>query len=561
MSKLTMKLLFSYFIIVVIMAGLGITAVSTLSAVNDNGISMHEDTVVPLSQIAEIAKFSENTRVQMVTAGNTKDPDLTTIAEENIAYISELISEYKKGRMIPMEQKKFEEFQTNWTLFTDRVAKNISLIRAGKYEEANEGLKLGREPFTIASENLKELIKIKKQVAEDLIKQNEKEYVQSRLTLLIIVLFAVVLAIGIGLFEGKMIAQPVRKISERAYKIANGDLTGEAIQVKNKDEIGDLASSFNEMNESLRRVVSSVYQSSKELSAYSDEMAASSEQVAASATEVSVSMNQVAANTEKGNQSVMDVTKVLLELSSLIQIAKGKASSALLNSKATYETACEGKEIVNDSINKMEIIKTRTIETEDLIQRLDQYSIEIGHITQMITSIADQTNLLALNASIEAARAGDQGRGFAVVAEEVRKLAEQSNDGAHQVGELVRKISGSTGEAVQAMQQNRIEVEQGVKIVASAGSALDRILSAVSVTSKEVDGITDVTDEEVASSEKIVSLIDELSTVMENTTAKTEEVSIATEESSAAIETLSGSAEEVSAMAMELKTSVQIFKI
>lgn len=179
----------------------------------------------------------------------------------------------------------------------------------------------------------------------------------------------------------------------------------------------------------------------------------------------------------------------------------------------------------------------------------------------MITSIADQTNLLALNASIEAARAGDQGRGFAVVAEEVRKLAEQSNDGAHQVGELVRKISGSTGEAVKAMQQNRMEVEQGVGIVASAGHALDRILSAVSVTSKEVDGITDVTDEEVASSEKIVSLIDELSTVMENTTAKTEEVSIATEESNAAIETLSGSAEEVCAMAMELKTSVQIFKI
>ncbi|WP_057768043.1 methyl-accepting chemotaxis protein [Cytobacillus praedii] len=561
MSKLTKKLLLSYFIIVVMMAGLGVTAVSTLSSVNENGISMHEDSVVPLSQIAEIAKYSENTRVQMVTAGNTKDPALTTIAEENIAYISELISEYEKGSMKPIERKKFDEFQTNWTLFTDRVEKNISLIRNGEYEEANEGLKLGREPFSLASENLKELIVIKKQVAEDLVNQSEKEYTQSRITLLIIVLFAVVLAIGIGLFEGKMIAQPLKKISEIASKIANGDLTCEAIQIKNKDEIGDLARSFNEMNESLRKVVSTVYQSSKELSAFSEEMAASSEQVAASATEVSVSMNQVAENTEKGNQSVMDVTKVLLELSSLIQIAKRKASSALLNSKSTYETASEGKEIVNESIHKMETIKRRTIETEGLIQRLDQYSIEIGHITQMITNIADQTNLLALNASIEAARAGDQGRGFAVVAEEVRKLAEQSNDGAHQVGELVRKISGSTGEAVKAMQQNRMEVEQGVGIVASAGHALDRILSAVSVTSKEVDGITDVTDEEVASSEKIVSLIDELSTVMENTTAKTEEVSIATEESTAAIETLSGSAEEVCAMAMELKTSVQIFKI
>ena len=543
------------------MAGLGTTAIVTLSSINQNGIKMHNDSVLPLSQIAEIAKYSENTRVQMVTAESNKDPAPTKIAEENILYLEELIKEYAKDKMNEEEKAKFVEFQENWAVFTERVALNIDLIRNGNYEEANKGIKLGKEPFNRASDNLKELIQIKKQIAEDIIIENQQEYDQSRQILFIIIAGAVILSIGIGLFEGKMIAQPVMKLSARAHRIAKGDLTGELIQVKNKDEIGELANSFNEMNTSLRNLVSSVYQSSEELSAVSEELASSSEQVTASATEVSLSMNQVAENTEKGNQSVMDVTKVLLELSSLIQIAKGKASSALQNSQTTYITANEGKEIVNHSINKMETIRNRTAQTEELIQTLDQYSNEIGQITQMITSIADQTNLLALNASIEAARAGEHGRGFAVVAEEVRKLAEQSNDGANQVSELVRKISGSTGEAVHAMQENRMEVEQGVKIVARAGHALDRILTAVSETSKEVSGITDVTDEEVASSEKIVSLINELSTVMENTTDKTEEVALATEESTASIETVSGSAEEVSAMAMELKTSVQLFKI
>ncbi|MBP2239482.1 methyl-accepting chemotaxis protein [Cytobacillus eiseniae] len=561
MSKLTKKLLISYLIIVVIMAGLGYTAVSTLSSVNQNGRSMHDESVVPLSQIAEIAKYAENTRVQMVTSVNSENSAPTEVAEKNITHIRELFEAYGKMKMDDESKAKFNELQGNWTSFTDIVANNIQFVRNGQFDLANEGLAKGKIPFDKASDNLSELIELNKRVADHLISNNQKEYDQSRYTLLIIVLIAIILAIGIGLFAGKSIAQPVKKISERALQIAKGDLTGESVYVKNKDEIGDLANAFNDMNGSLRQLVTSVYRSSDELSAVSEEMAASSEQVTASVSEISISMNHVAETTDKGNQSVMDVTKVLLELSSLIQIAKGKATAALENSQTTFITANDGKDIVNESISKMELIRNRTIETEELIQRLDQYSLEIGHITKMITNIADQTNLLALNASIEAARAGEHGRGFAVVAEEVRKLAEQSNEGANQVSELVRKISGSTGEAVQAMQQNRVEVEQGVTIVASAGNALDRILTAVAETSKEVDGIKNVTDEEVASSEKIVSLINELSTGMENTTTKTEEVALATEETTAAIETVSSSAEEVSAMATELKNSVHIFKI
>lgn len=561
MSKVTKKLMLSYLMIVVIVVALGVGAIITLYSVNGQNNEMYQNRVVPLALLGEITKYSENTKLQMVSSVSTENIELTKIAEENISHISSLVEKYQEAELTPQEQEIFSTYTNNWSAFTDIVASNISLIRTGKYTEANEGLKKGEVPFTAASEQLNELIQVNNEAAKQLLQESEAEFAKSQVIMILLIIAAVVLAIGIGLVVGWIITTPLKKIADQAYKIANGDLTGEDILVRNKDEIGDLANSFNEMTNSLRSVVTTMTKSSEELTAVSEEMAASSGEVAASAADVSNSMNAVAANTEIGNQSVLDVSKVLLELSSLIQIAKRKATTALNNSETTFQTATNGKEIVNQSIKKMELIRKRTEETESLIQRLDRYSQEIGHITEMITSIADQTNLLALNASIEAARAGEHGKGFAVVANEVRKLAEQSNDGAAQVAELVRKISGSTGEAVQAMLENKKEVDSGVSIVAGAGNALDRILSDVTETLKEVGGITTVTDEEVASSEKIVTLIGELSNVMEKTAASTQEVASSTEETSASMESVSSSAEEVSAMAEELQAAASIFRV
>lgn len=561
MSKVTKKLMLSYLMIVGIVLALGIGAIITLNSVNKQSEEMYQERVIPLSLLGEIAKYSENTRVQMVSSVLTEDAELTKNAEENIVFINSLIEKYEETEMSPTQEEIFSVYTSNWSAFTDIVASNISLVRSGKYAEAKEGLKKGGVPFTAASNQLNELIQVNNEAAEQILQQGQAEFSKSRVIMILLIIAAIVMAIGIGLVVGWIITTPLIKIANRAKKIANGDLTGEDIVVQNKDEIGDLANSFNEMTKSLRSVVATLAKSSEELTAVSEEMAASSSEVAASAADVSNSMNVVAANTEVGNQSVIDVSKVLLELSSLIQIAKRKATTALKNSETTFQNATNGKEIVNHSITKMELIRKRTDETESLIQRLDKYSQEIGHITEMITSIADQTNLLALNASIEAARAGEHGKGFAVVADEVRKLAEQSNDGAAQVAELVRKISSSTSEAVQAMHENKKEVDSGVSIVAGAGNALDRILSDVAETLKEVGGITTVTDEEVASSEKIVTLIGELSNVMERTAASTQEVASSTEETSASMESVSSSAEEVSAMAEELQAAANIFRV
>jgi methyl-accepting chemotaxis protein len=206
-------------------------------------------------------------------------------------------------------------------------------------------------------------------------------------------------------------------------------------------------------------------------------------------------------------------------------------------------------------------IKNQTVATEELIATLSRYSEQIGQITDTITGIAKQTNLLALNAAIEAARAGEAGRGFAVVAEEVRKLAEHSNEEAERVVQLVRKIAESTAAAVASTQRSRVEAESGVDAVQKAGAALEKILTAVLGTVKDMQQIVSVTNDEVATSDKIVQLINSVATGIETMSTHAQHVAAATEEITAAVETVASSAQQTSAMASELRGVVERFKI
>lgn len=559
--KLTQKLILSYLVIAFLMIGLGSYSIFTLKQVNQNGEEIYQTRLIPISKLGQISKYAENTRVQMLQSVNAKDPSFTKVAQENMKEIQALIDSYDSSIMTPEAKTLWNEFTSSWDQFTNRVEINIQLVKQGNYEEAADGLKKGREPFTKASEALMKLMQVNEQLANQLIGQSKAHYAISETILIGAIVLVTILAIAIGWITGRVISRPVLHISSQAASIAQGNLAVEPITVNNKDELRGLAESFNHMVVQLRDLVGTVRSSAEELSAASEELAASSEQVCNSVEEISSNTLNVAKEAESGNQEVVEASKVLLELSSLIQIAKQKATTALTSSQITIDTANQGKEIVDDTIERMSQIQERTIQAKEQIETLHCYTKEIESITQMITNIAAQTNLLALNASIEAARAGEHGKGFAVVANEVRNLAEQSNMGASKVSELIRKISISMQEVVTSTQENRLEVEQGTAIVSQAGVALENILHAVENTRKEVNGIKEITTEEVATSDKIVTLIHSLANMIENTASSAEQVSSAVVETSASMQTVSSSAEETSSMATSLKNAVDVFKL
>ncbi|WP_308899104.1 methyl-accepting chemotaxis protein [Candidatus Desulfosporosinus nitrosoreducens] len=376
----------------------------------------------------------------------------------------------------------------------------------------------------------------------------------------LVTVLVAILGILIGIFAARRITSPIKVLQGLMAQACEGNLLLKA-SVETSDEVGQLCESFNTMIASQLEIVKSVKNSSVDLAAASQEMAASSAEVSATAVTVSQRNQMVAQSMISASNSSTETSQVLIELSALIQIAKDKALSASAKSSTSIKTATEGKATVNVVMKSMNTIHNKTKEAEKVIGLLNEYSQKIGMINATITGIADQTNLLALNAAIEAARAGESGRGFAVVAEEVRKLAEQSNAEAMNISQLISKITENTDSAVIAMKDSLVEVEIGVEEVNKAGESLENILAAVKETVSDIDGIAKVTNDEVASSDKIVELIEAVAEIIESTNQDAQEVSTAIEETTATIETVAASSEQASAMAQNLNSLINRFKI
>ncbi|PZD97641.1 hypothetical protein DNH61_01870 [Paenibacillus sambharensis] len=309
--------------------------------------------------------------------------------------------------------------------------------------------------------------------------------------------------------------------------------------------------------ELLSRLKTEVYDSMSNVAASSSHMSESIAQIRNAYTTVEDNINQVKQDSQDGTRAAIDTSQVLLELSSLIQIAKVKAEAASQLSQETLEATELGRAHISETVSRMSSIRQHTETMDGHVLRLSDYSAQIGQITTGIQGIASQTNLLALNASIEAARAGEVGRGFAVVADEIRKLAEQANGQTQEVGLLIEKIVSCVEDVVTATRTSRREIDLGYASIEQSGEALEHISSAVQKSAHHVSEITLVTSEEFASSEKIVGLISDVTGTIEQTASNAESVRSLITSVGSSIQGIVQGSEHITALASEVDAKVK----
>lgn len=379
---------------------------------------------------------------------------------------------------------------------------------------------------------------------------------------LIVVIVSILLFVfTLSYFVNRRIVNPIRKLSETANRVAAGDLSNIGEAQAGRDEIGQLAAAFATMSANLRSLMLQVMQSSEQLASSSEELTASAEQSAQGATQTAMSITAVAAGTERQtgavNQAVAVVDRIANEINQvadnvgIVEATSGKAANA----------AKEGGQAVEAAVQQMVTIETKVTNTAQIVVKLGERSKEIGQIVDTIAGIASQTNLLALNAAIEAARAGEQGRGFAVVAEEVRKLAEQSQEAAKQIAGLIGEIQSETSSAVMAMDEGTREVKIGAEVVNNAGLAFAEIVTLFDQVSDQVSKITNTVQRVAGGSQDIVTAVKEIDEINKDTADQTQTVSAVTEEQAASMEEIAAASEALAQMAETLTAAVSRFKL
>ena len=368
-------------------------------------------------------------------------------------------------------------------------------IKKVVYKMATEGVQLGIMEMgyqfvelnqQLAAVQLKHVSKIKQM---EIIKQRSLSDAKifSFVSTAVIVL---VLAGFVAMLFRIMIVRRLIKLDNNLEDVASGDgdLT-KRIQVTSNDLIDRIGGHYNEFVEKLHRTITEVVSATAQISASSNKMQKATDE---SRTDIMQQSTEIDLAATAINEMAATVNEV----------AKNAATAAESAQNADSESRL-GMDIVNNTISSIGDLAKEVDSASEVINKLEKDSESIGAILDVIRGIAEQTNLLALNAAIEAARAGEQGRGFSVVADEVRTLANRTQESTEEIHSKIAKLQAGTQNAVKVMNEGKSRAQLSVDMAAKAGSSLKSITQAVATITEMNTQIASAAEEQSSVSEEI----------------------------------------------------------
>ncbi|NMM64705.1 HAMP domain-containing protein [Clostridium sp. P21] len=364
----------------------------------------------------------------------------------------------------------------------------------------------------------------------------------------------------IMLAVARKIIKSLNNLVEVSEKVANGEFNSE-IEILSSDEIGVLGKSFKSMSDSLKTTIGNLKDEASRVSSMSLNLNNNADEMSSSANEVTNAVQDVAEGATRQANDLMDVVQNLSTLSEELQNIYTKIDSVKESSNETEEKAMIGKSQIEILLKSIENVKESFDIVSEKINNLNSSVSQVGNITDVINEISEQTNLLALNAAIEAARAGEAGKGFAVVAEEVRSLAEQSQESTGEIQKLIQSISSETSNVINTSDQVKNLLGKQEDTVNTAVSSFKDMLNASAKISPLVQDTYNSIEKTMKSKETIMDKVESVTAVSEETSASSEEISASSEELLANIESVSKFVSELNEVAQKLNFETNKFKI
>ncbi|WP_454193283.1 methyl-accepting chemotaxis protein [Paenibacillus sp. Marseille-Q7038] len=557
------KLIGSFIIVSLLLGMIGSIATVYLTKVDSTYTDLIDRRAVILSNMLKIqvgiAKENSLIRGYIVT----KDAEFLDKLAVEYETATKLIAETQVLSHIPEFDERLQELQEGNSEFKQKYEQLIQMIEENApSEQITEYFMSEVFPLGTNLDPVSEQLAIDQMQSMNEASRESSAIVKNAIiTVMVISIFAFILAVLIGYLCSRSISKPVVAITSAAEQIALGNLAIEDVKVKSKDEIRTLADSFHQMRDNLQDLVRQISISSEHVASSSEELTASSEQSSQASETITITIQEVSNSAQMQSRSVDESLQAIHEMSSGVQQI---ASNAQMTSSLTMETASraiEGNQSIKLTVSQMESIELTMNNLVSAVTDMEEQSEKIEMIVEVISEIAAQTNLLALNAAIEAARAGEHGRGFAVVADEVRKLAEQSSQSAGQITELVTTIKERTHHVVETTEAGVKEVSDGIGVVHKTGDLFEVIKRNIEEVSNQVQEISAASQQISVSTEQVVHSIGLISDGSKTVAAESQNLAASTEEQLASMEEITSSASSLSTMAEDLQELVGKFKV
>jgi len=371
-------------------------------------------------------------------------------------------------------------------------------------------------------------------ITEHTLDQVYQDEVIGMTTMAVIAITSAIIGFFLAGFITNLVISPIKNVVSNLQNMASGkgDLTVR-LSIETNDEVGQLAQAFNQFVEKLQHMIIDINKSV--------------EQLAAAAEETSVVTKNNSDNINKNKDETMLVAAAINQMTAAVSEVASSAEKASMEAQSGDEQTRRGQQVIDEVVGSINNLSTEIESSSHVIEDVKVGSVDIGTVLDVIKNIAEQTNLLALNAAIEAARAGEQGRGFAVVADEVRSLAQKTQDSTEEIESLISRLQNHAENAVTTMENNKHGVEQLVGKIANATEALGDITHAVTSISEMNTLIATAAEEQS-------QVVEEINVNIHNIEQLSESTSIGSGQ-------IAQASSEIAMLTERLNTEVSQFKV